>query len=166
MTARASTRGLPIEIRGLSKHFGPVLAVDDLSFTVEMRSMPGVWVTFALAFPLTVLIIVAVLAAAGGFPGHTFYFVSTLGRRRELLGAGYFGIEVPAPIIGVLCITGEYRHKTMTTSLVLIPVRTRVVLAKVIATAIWAIFIALLGLVAVAAVALPWNAASAASRHR
>jgi ABC-type transport system involved in multi-copper enzyme maturation permease subunit len=34
-----------------------------------------------------------------------------------------------------------------------------VLLAKVIATALWSIFIALLGLVAIAAVALPWNAA-------
>jgi ABC-2 type transport system permease protein len=126
---------------------------------IKMRSMPGVWVTFALAFPLTVLIILAVLASAGGFPGHTFYFVSSLAHRRELLGAGYFGIEVLAPIIGVLCITGEYRHKTITTSLVLVPVRSRVLVAKVVATALWSIFIALLGLVAVATVGLSWNAA-------
>ena len=59
----------------------------------------------------------------------------------------------------MLCITSEYRQKTITTSLVLVPVRSRVLLAKVIATALWSIFIALLGLVAVAAVALPWNAA-------
>ena len=126
---------------------------------IKMRSMPGVWVTFGLAFPLTVLICIAVLAAAGGFPGHTFYFVQTLRQRRELLGAGYFGMEVLAPIMGVLCVTGEYRHKTITTTLVLTPVRTRVLGAKVIATALWAVLLALLSLVAVAVVALPWNAA-------
>jgi ABC-2 type transport system permease protein len=126
---------------------------------IKMRSMPGVWVTFGLAFPLTVLISIAVLAAAGGFPGHTFYFVHTLRQRRELLGAGYFGLEVLAPIMGVLCVTGEYRHKTITTTLVLTPVRPRVLGAKVIATALWAVLLALLSLVAVAVVALPWNAA-------
>jgi ABC-2 type transport system permease protein len=126
---------------------------------IKMRSMPGVWVTFGLAFPLTVLISIAVLAAAGGFPGHTFYFVQTLRRRRELLGAGYFGLEVLAPIMGVLCVTGEYRHKTITTTLVLTPVRPRVLGAKVIATALWAVLLVLLSLVAVAVVALPWNAA-------
>jgi ABC-2 type transport system permease protein len=126
---------------------------------LKMRSMPGVWVTFAIAFPLTVLLILGVLAAAGGDQGHTFSFVSTLRQRRELLGAGYFGIEVLAPIVGVLCITGEYRHKTITTSLVLVPVRTRVLTAEVIATAVWAVLIALLTLVAVVLVALPWNAA-------
>jgi len=126
---------------------------------LKMRSMPGVWVSFGLAFPLTILIVLAVLASAGGFPGHTFYFVSSLRERRELLGAGYFGIEVLAPVIGVLCVTSEYRHKTLTTSLVLVPVRSRVLLAKVITVAIWAILLALLSLVAVFLVALPWNAA-------
>ena len=117
------------------------------------------WVTFGLAFPLAVLVILGVLAGAGGFPGHTFYFVQTLRQRRELLGAGYFGIEVLAPIMGVLCVTGEYRHKTITTTLVLTPVRTRVLAAKVAVTALWSVFLVLLTLVAVAVVALPWNAA-------
>jgi len=126
---------------------------------IKMRSMPGVWVTFGLAFPLAVLVVLGVLASAGGFPGHTFYFVQTLRQRREFLGAGYFGIEVLAPIMGVLCVTGEYRHKTITTTLVLTPVRSRVLLAKVAVTAVWSVLIALLTLVAVAAVGLPWNAA-------
>jgi ABC-2 type transport system ATP-binding protein len=41
MTPGATTRGLPIEISGLSKHFGPVLAVDNLSFTVEPGRVTG-----------------------------------------------------------------------------------------------------------------------------
>ncbi len=126
---------------------------------IKMRSMPGVWVSFGLGFPLTILICIAVLAGAGGFPGHTFYYVETLRQRRALLGAGYFAIEILAPIIGVLCVTGEYRHKTITTTLVLTPVRTRVLGAKVVVTAVWSVFLALLTLVAVAAVGLPWNAA-------
>jgi ABC-2 type transport system permease protein len=126
---------------------------------LKMRSMPGVWVTFAIGFPLTVLLCLAVFASSGGFPGHTFYFAQTLKQRRELLGAGYFGIEVLAPIMGVLCVTGEYRHKTMTTTFVLRPIRTQVLAAKVVATAVWSIFLALITLVAVAVVGLPWNAA-------
>ena len=35
------TSGIPIEITGLSKHFGPVTAVDDLSFTVEPGRVTG-----------------------------------------------------------------------------------------------------------------------------
>jgi ABC-2 type transport system ATP-binding protein len=41
MTVGAPHRGLPIEINGLSKHFGNVLAVDDLSFTVEPGRVTG-----------------------------------------------------------------------------------------------------------------------------
>jgi ABC-2 type transport system ATP-binding protein len=41
MTAGAPTRGLPVEFRGLSKHFGPVLAVDDLTFTVHPGRVTG-----------------------------------------------------------------------------------------------------------------------------
>ena len=41
MTVGASPRGLPIEFKGLSKHFGSVLAVDDLSFTVEPGRVTG-----------------------------------------------------------------------------------------------------------------------------
>jgi len=41
MTVGAPTRGLPIEINGLSKNFGTVRAVDNLSFTVEPGRVTG-----------------------------------------------------------------------------------------------------------------------------
>src|SRR6202044_1791120 len=41
MSSGPTTRGLPIEINGLTKHFGPVLAVDNLSFTVEPGRVTG-----------------------------------------------------------------------------------------------------------------------------
>jgi ABC-2 type transport system permease protein len=126
---------------------------------LKMRSLPGVWVTFLLAFPLTVLGCIIVFATAGGFPGHALYFPQNIHQRRQLLGAGYGSIQILAPIIGVLCITGEYRHKTITTSLVLIPVRPRVLGAKVVVTALWSLYIALLTLLAVVIVGLPWNSA-------
>jgi ABC-type transport system involved in multi-copper enzyme maturation permease subunit len=126
---------------------------------IKMRSMPGVWVTLSLALPLTVLAIVGVLvASAEGQPGHTFHAVHTLRQQRQLLGAGYFGILILAPIMGVLCVTGEYRHKTITTTFVLVPDRVRVLVAKVTATALWAVGIGLVTLATVAAVAVPWNA--------
>ena len=40
-TAEAPPRGLPIEFKGLSKHFGPVVAVDNLAFTVEPGRVTG-----------------------------------------------------------------------------------------------------------------------------
>jgi len=126
---------------------------------IKMRTMPGVWVTLCLALPLTVLVIIGVLVAAGNaVPAHAFDHVHTLRQRRELLGAGYFGILILAPIMGVLCVTGEYRHKTITTTFVLVPLRGRVLVAKVVTTALWAILLGVLTLATVAAVGLPWNA--------
>jgi ABC-2 type transport system ATP-binding protein len=40
-TGAAATRGLPIEFKGISKHFGPVIAVDNLDFTVEPGKVTG-----------------------------------------------------------------------------------------------------------------------------
>jgi ABC-2 type transport system permease protein len=121
--------------------------------------MPGIWVCFGLAFPLTALLIWAVFASAGGTPGHTYSFVQTLNQKRELLGAGYFGITFLAPVLGVICITSEYRHKTITSTLVLTPRRSRVLGAKVVVVAWWCLLMAVLSLVVVAAAGLPWNAA-------
>ncbi len=127
---------------------------------LKMRSMPGVWVTWALALPLTVLgCLVVFLIAGNGVPGHTLNFPQSLHQRRMLLGAGYGTMQVLAPIIGVLCITSEYRNKTITTSLVLVPIRTRLLAAKVVVTSVWTIFMVLLSVVTVAAVGLPWNGA-------
>jgi ABC-2 type transport system ATP-binding protein len=41
MSTGPTTRGLPIEISGLTKHFGSVLAVDDLDFVVEPGRVTG-----------------------------------------------------------------------------------------------------------------------------
>src|ERR1039458_1122480 len=126
---------------------------------LKIRSVPGVWVCFGLAFPLTALIMWAVFASAGGFPGHTYSFVSTVNQKRDLLGAGYFGITFLAPVLGVICITSEYRHKTITSTFVLTPRRDRVLGAKIVVTVWWCVLMAILSLVTVAAVGLPWNAA-------
>jgi ABC-type transport system involved in multi-copper enzyme maturation permease subunit len=126
---------------------------------LKMRSMPGIWVCFLLSFPLTALALIGVFASAGGFPGHTFSYVYSLNQRRELLGSGYLGIQFLAPVLGVICITSEYRHKTITTTLVLTPQRSRVLGAKILVTAFWCVLIVLLTLVVVSAAGLPWNAA-------
>jgi ABC-2 type transport system permease protein len=124
---------------------------------LKLRSMPGVWVIFLIVFPLTVLAVTLILVSAG-FSGHTFFFVHTLNQERELLGAGYAPMQVLAPILGVLCITTEYRNKTITSTLLLTPRRSRVLGAKIVVTAYWAVLMTLLSLVVVLAIGLPWNA--------
>ena len=62
-------------------------------------------------------------------------------------------------MLGAICITTEYRNKTITSTLVLIPRRSRVLAAKVVVVAWWCILMAVLSLVVVVAAGLPWNAA-------
>jgi len=88
-----------------------------------------------------------------------FRSVQTLNDRRQLLGAGYMGMAILAPVLGVICITSEYRHKTITSTLVLIPRRSRVLWAKIVVTAWWCLLMTILVLVVVVAGGLPWNAA-------
>lgn len=61
-----------------------------------------------------------------------------------------------ALLLGVLLVTGEYRHGTATPTFLVTPRRERVVAAKTIASALAGLFLALLALVLAYAVAIPW----------
>jgi len=125
----------------------------------KLWSMPGMWVVLLLAFPLTGLFVLLAFLQAGNhaFPSSTFAHVQTLGDRRILLGSGFRMATLLAPLVGVLCVTTEYRHKTITSTLLLTPQRSRVLGAKVVTTAIWCVGMTFISFVAVAAIGLPWN---------
>jgi hypothetical protein len=125
----------------------------------KMRTVPGMWVILLLAFPLTAIFILLSFLNAGShtFPHQTFAHVQSLADRRRLLGSGFSALTLLAPLLGVLCLTTEYRHKTLTGTLLLTPQRSRVLAAKVMATAIWAAAMALVTFLAVFAVGVPWN---------
>jgi ABC-type transport system involved in multi-copper enzyme maturation permease subunit len=128
---------------------------------LKMRTVPGMWVVLLLAFPLTCLFILFAFINAGNHadPKVTFAAVSTLSQRRLLLAAGFRAVTLLAPVLGVLCITTEYRHKTVTGTLLLTPKRDVVLGAKIIATTIWCVGMAAITFVAVGALGLSWNAA-------
>jgi hypothetical protein len=127
---------------------------------LKLRTMPGMWVVLLLAFPLTGLFIVVAFLTAGShaIPHSTFAAVQRLSDRRLLLGAGFQSVTLLAPLLGVLCVTTEYRHKTITGTLLLTPKRSQVLGAKIVATALWAVGMSILTFVAVAAIGLPWDA--------
>jgi ABC-2 type transport system permease protein len=127
----------------------------------KMRTMPGMWVVLLLGIPFTAIFVILSFLNAGNhtFPHQTFAHVQSQEDRRLLLGAGFRTATFLAPLLGVLCVTTEYRHKTITGTLLLTPQRSRVLLAKVVATSFWALAMAVLTLVTVAVVGLTWNAA-------
>jgi hypothetical protein len=113
---------------------------------------------------LTALIILLVpftLPATG--TGKTFAAPTTPNELRWLLGAGYLGGLYVAPILGVLCITTEYRHKVLTTSLLITPRREQVLLAKAVACVLWGFLMCLASFVVVAAMGIPWLVAEGGS---
>jgi ABC-2 type transport system permease protein len=132
---------------------------------LKMRTMPGMWVVLLLTFPLTALFVLGAFAVAGAheFPQQTFAHASTLSDRRVLLGAGFRPVTLLAPLLGVLCVTTEYRHKTITGTLLLTPQRSHVLVAKIVTTSVWAIGMVLITFVTVAAMGLTWNAAMGGS---
>lgn len=70
-----------------------------------------------------------------------------------------------ALILGITVITSEFRHGTITPTLLAEPRRERVLVSKAIATAVLAVLLDLLALVVVYAVALPWLSLVDAELH-
>lgn len=126
---------------------------------VKMSTMPGMWVVLGLAFPLTGLFVIVSFLDAGThvFPHQTFAAVQTLADRRLLLGAGFRAVTLLGPLLGVLCVTTEFRHKTITGTLLLTPKRSQVLGAKVVVSAVWGVGMTVITFVAVAVIGLPWN---------
>jgi ABC-type transport system involved in multi-copper enzyme maturation permease subunit len=126
----------------------------------KLRTTPGPWVVLLLIVPLTVLSMLAVFGNAGGSAVNGgLSHVRTVNQARVLLGASYTFGAVLAPIAGVLCITTEYRHKVITTSLLMTPRREIVLIGKGIASGLWGVAMAVLGLAAAMGIGVPWNSA-------
>jgi ABC-2 type transport system permease protein len=120
----------------------------------KLRTTPGPWVVLIVTFVLTALgIITAFVITVGGKGEFTApVFAPQL---RLLVGAGYGAGTVLAPIVGILCITTEYRQKVLTTTLLVTPRREVVLFGKAVASAVWGLLLAIAGLVLVAAMGIP-----------
>jgi ABC-2 type transport system ATP-binding protein len=79
--------GIPIEIAGLSKHFGPVTAVEDLSFTVEPGRVTGFLGPNGAGKTTTLRVLLGLVRASAGtatFGGKAYH---ELPRPLETVGA-------------------------------------------------------------------------------
>jgi ABC-type transport system involved in multi-copper enzyme maturation permease subunit len=120
----------------------------------KFRTTPGPWVCFAVVILLTGLGVTTSFIV-----GHhgvvNFTAPTTTAQLRTLMGAGYTAAIVMAPVLGVLSITTEYRHRILTATLLLHPRRPEVLTAKVLGSAIWGLFMGLVSFAMIAAMGIP-----------
>ena len=110
---------------------------------LKLRTTTIPWLLTGIAMVITGLLILLyfVNKGDGGPRDHTDFgpptpdIPHTTQQLRDLLGTGV-GIYVFALLLGVLIITVEFRHKTVTTSFLTTPHRTRFVLGKVVIAAL------------------------------
>jgi hypothetical protein len=120
----------------------------------KFRTTPGPWVCIAVVTLLTGLGITTSFIVGNHGVVH-FTAPRTTAQLRTLMGAGYEAAIVMAPVLGVLCITTEYRHRILTATLLLHPRRPDVLTAKVLASAVWGLLMGVASFVMVAAMGIP-----------
>ncbi|HEU4399638.1 MAG TPA: hypothetical protein VFU54_17595 [Actinomycetota bacterium] len=114
-----------------------------------VRTTAGI---FALTVATSALIITAVMLIAGR-PGQPAIGSDAL---PELVLVAKGPLTILALILGVLGMTGEFRHGTATPTFLVTPNRGRVVAAKVLAYALAGVALAATSAVVVLGVGLPW----------
>jgi ABC-2 type transport system permease protein len=113
---------------------------------LKIRTTAVPWVLAGIAVLINGLLLL-VLFLTRDNPGDNGYTVPhTTQQLRNLLGSGFQGYLL-ALLLGVLLITIEFRHKTVTTSFLVTPRRTEFVGGKLIAAAILGALLGLLMLV-------------------
>jgi ABC-2 type transport system permease protein len=119
---------------------------------LKQRTLRPTLLGLAAAPAIAALVTVAVFSAAGR-QGNDPLGPESL----ELAtGAPASIITVIALLLGVLAVTGEYRHQTITTTFLSTPQRRDVVLAKLGASLLTGLLIGLVSVLTSTAIAIPW----------
>jgi ABC-type transport system involved in multi-copper enzyme maturation permease subunit len=115
-----------------------------------LRTTAVPWVLTGLALVINGLLILVIFLSHDGnngfvSPGYTV--PHTTQQLRNLLGAGFQGYLF-ALLLGTLMVTSEFRHKTVTTSFLVTPVRATFVGGKLVTSAVLGAVLAVVMLVA------------------
>ena len=116
---------------------------------LKLRTTAVPWVLTAIAIIFVGLGVLTTFLSKpdNALPGAGFTVPHTTDQLRNLVGAGFQGYLF-AMLLGILCITTEYRHKTVTTAFLVTPRRWRFVGAKIVTAALVGIGLAVIVLIA------------------
>jgi ABC-2 type transport system permease protein len=114
---------------------------------LRTTAVPGVLAGIAVVINGLLILVYFVGHGDGGGSGQGTFgaadYPHTTQQLRNLLGSGFTGYLF-ALLLGMLCITGEFRHKTVTTSFLVTPRRPQFVAVKLITSAILGALLAIL----------------------
>jgi ABC-2 type transport system permease protein len=140
----ATTRTAPIPVNTAGVHTRPGIG---RLVAVELRKMldtrAGFWLQIAMV-AITV-VVVAVRSVLGEATDHTF---------ASVLSVGLQPAAVLLPIVGILLVTSEWSQRTGMITFALVPVRSRVLGAKLIASIVLALAMLVMSVAVVAAAVL------------
>ena len=118
---------------------------------MKLRTTAVPWVLTGIALIVNALLILVIFltrqdfSTSGSPPGYTV--PHTTQQLRNLVGSGFQGYLF-ALLLGTLIVTTEFRHKTVTTSFLVTPVRSLLVAGKLVFAAICGAVLAVIMLVA------------------
>lgn len=126
--------------------------------SAELRKLATVrvgWILLGSMVGVVILSVVLTIATAG--QQGTFDLDTTEGVRNVFSGAWSGSIFVL--VLGILAVTGEFRHGTITPAFLITPVRSRVVIVKLIAYFALGLAFGAVAVLFTLAVGVPWLAA-------
>lgn len=123
---------------------------------LKLRTRGTFWVLIGL--PAAVVMSLASMIATAGRNASTFPLDTVEGMRNVLSAAASSGGLIVL-ILGIVAMTGEYRHQTVTQTFLVSPVRGRVVAAKLATYALVGLVVALVAGALTLMIGLPWLAA-------
>ncbi len=113
---------------------------------LKIRTTAVPWVLAAIAIVIEGLLLLVIFLSRNNPDDSGYTVPHTTQQLRNLLGSGFEGYLL-ALLLGVLMVTTEFRHKTVTTSYLTTPRRVEFVGAKIISAAILGALLAVLMLV-------------------
>jgi ABC-2 type transport system permease protein len=116
---------------------------------LKIRTTAIPWLLTGIALIINGLVILGQFLSRddGASPSSGFTVPHTTQQLRNLVGAGLIGYLF-ALLLGTLMVTTEFRHKTVTTSFLVTPVRPKFVIAKLVSAALLGAGLAVIMLVA------------------